>query len=1053
MRIITPTADTELQKRFGAEPLIVVGISFGGNFVYFGDRDHTDFEGRVLEVADLDNVINISKNATVSNILIKFLDTDGYFKQLFNTVDFHKQPLRVYQYFPGTIFATDRILLFDGYMSTPIEYHEGEMTLSVTGVSKLEDIEIGFSTDNAIWRHIIPNALEAEAWPMPFGMAVNYKIPQITKTAYGTLVHGFGIHDFTLQYQINALRTQINQALDVLHGIIMLELYCAFVADRCKYEAESLILGEETPETNELISQLTSQANYYYSLANQYHAEQFSLSDRINEMRTESANHTATLAQQLAYEPGAEGSRNISIWNGKTFPQGEEIWLNIGGALVKGHFKDEGEDPIKDAGKVDTFYVSAVVHPKTCCYFDKHCPELGCEDDDVLVPTVIYGVYSANNLADESVRMDWDYRRMQYWATTSENIPTEPPNLMELPPDLNAETRTQNLENQITITPNGYGGITVTRNGEVWKPGSLFTSSMASTRTDGRIKGDPAGFSWIPTGSRVRLAYNDPVDMIVSIVPGTLVKVSAYRTYGGERVLATVPSTWYTTEWRDYGDGLNALVLTIAKPLSTVAESNFEDDIYVTFESDIGPNIVDVIEYIIEKYLPQATCDLTTFAQAWLDSDYYPCNFVILTRKNVIDVLSEMCYQACLGIWYSEGDVFLRYLPNQPTAVAELTEASIDTGTLVLSYTNTDDIVTKMVASYVTSYEQEEPFVIAARYNVAKYGTIEEEIDYYIYTDRDAVLHSVTFWLLRKGNIWKYIKCTTPLHTLVLETMDPVTVNLLAGFVSNTAVIGCVEECRYDSVTFSITYGVWIPVRAGEMDLFSFAYYNIGDVYEYFPTPIDWVSGNGIGSPIIRDFVDGAVSDGADSPYGPYNPSERQVQYVPVKSQPKLYGGTISQTHADGNPKYPGLDPGWGSDTDPGEGDYEYGDGAFTVEDPEAWEEEGAQTKISLHGTKIWDSQTQKYATLATFFASCDHNAAVAGGTVPVLNVHPKMGVITVGDEAAAGSFSLKYDSDTKSYAARLAFLKSEQENYIESGGYTPPAQSGVASGTGASYG
>jgi len=76
----------------------------------------------------------------------------------------------------------------------------------------------------------------------------------------------------------------------------------------------------------------------------------------------------------------------------------------------------------------------------------------------------------------------------------------------------------------------------------------------------------------------------------------------------------TVPAEWYTIYETDY-DGYTVTEIGMAKPLSQRSEvvtnpdgthrvepSKWSDELYVTVTSSVGPNPVDIITWLINKY-------------------------------------------------------------------------------------------------------------------------------------------------------------------------------------------------------------------------------------------------------------------------------------------------------------------------------------------------------------------------------------------------------------------------------------------------------------------
>ena len=58
--------------------------------------------------------------------------------------DVHKRKVRIYQWFTG-LDPSDMFLVFVGWINTPTSWSERDRTVKITVVSRIEDLEIGFS--------------------------------------------------------------------------------------------------------------------------------------------------------------------------------------------------------------------------------------------------------------------------------------------------------------------------------------------------------------------------------------------------------------------------------------------------------------------------------------------------------------------------------------------------------------------------------------------------------------------------------------------------------------------------------------------------------------------------------------------------------------------------------------------------------------------------------------------------------------------------------------------------------------------------------------------
>jgi hypothetical protein len=111
---------------------------------------------------------------------------------------------------------------------------------------------------------------------------------------------------------------------------------------------------------------------------------------------------------------------------------------------------------------------------------------------------------------------------------------------------------------------------------------------------------------------------------------------------------------------------------------------------------------------------------------------------------------------------------------------------------------------------------------IILRHNVAKYGTQEQEYDFYLYNQPDIAYKCATFWLIRKSNTWKRIKFKTFLNKLNLETFDAVTLNFDGRYVASGSVLVIVEKANYNSADNCVDFECLVPVLAGTMAQYHF---------------------------------------------------------------------------------------------------------------------------------------------------------------------------------------------------------------------------------------
>lgn len=475
-----------------------------------------------------------------------------------------------------------------------------------------------------------------------------------------------------------------------------------------------------------------------------------------------------------------------------------------------------------------------------------------------------------------------------------------------------------------------------------------------------QIEGEQAGFFWADGGSQVKLYGNEPIDYVISIVPGTVLRVMAYKAVEGSKRLVQVPDSYWSVRSETFGT-ITAVIVTLNRALSLLDGEGWDDGIYVTFESDIGPNTVDILEYIINLYLPEYETDDTSFDYVRDKVENYPSHFALLERKNVLQVLQEITFQARCAIWLSGDTFYLRYLPEVPTAVIDIDESDIDTddgsSTFELYHTDTEELVTVYTGLWRERYSQEEPIKTILRGNVNKYGAQKREDNFYIYNIEELVVKSMTFWLIRFMNTWKRVRFRTAIHTLKAETMDGINLNFATSYIANSSVIGLIEEATFDSDSRTISYDIWTPVKAGTMESYDLAWPADIDQETIFPTIEEVQAGNAGGGPNSPGFgAHGKLQTG-------------WIDVNPIRPEPGTNKGQNRQDWGDqkpsdlgdvkANPKFPPIETG------------------PVTNDPNLVTPEYRGTKppegeipfyINLRETNVFDPTTGQSAKLSSFF-------------------------------------------------------------------------------------
>jgi len=339
----------------------------------------------------------------------------------------------------------------------------------------------------------------------------------------------------------------------------------------------------------------------------------------------------------------------------------------------------------------------------------------------------------------------------------------------------------------------------------------------------GNINGDQAGAFFAQAGAAVTIYTAEPIRYVASITPGSVLKVAAFTTVnGGERLLLDVPEDMYEVTHQSFGT-VRATIVEINDALSKQEPQPWEDTIYVTFQSSIGPNTVEIMKYLINRYTDFAI-DPTSFSEVSALVSNYPMHFVFPGKKNIFQALQELAFQARCAIYLRNGEFILKYLPAQPDSVHTFTESNVDTLSVELGFTETEDLVTVINGTWRQHGAQDETYNCNMRYNVRKYGKHVLDVDYYAYNRIDCVVKSMTYWIIRRGNTWKTLNFQASLDALNAETFDGVTLNFTQNYQANSATLGIVEMADYNSESNTINFSVWTGVRAGEMEAYNLAY-------------------------------------------------------------------------------------------------------------------------------------------------------------------------------------------------------------------------------------
>jgi hypothetical protein len=324
-------------------------------------------------------------------------------------------------------------------------------------------------------------------------------------------------------------------------------------------------------------------------------------------------------------------------------------------------------------------------------------------------------------------------------------------------------------------------------------------------------------FVWIDGGTEVKV-FGLPRHYIASLGLVTVVNVWAQNKYGR----SVVPSNWYTVVPVNY-NGMLATKVIFPTPITSYPGEWQDGDIQIDCISAIQPNAVDIMLWAITNYSTLAY-DATSFNYVRTKVAPFPMNFALTERKNIVQFLQEIAFQARCAIWINDRKFFLRFLPEALAPVETLADNDIEVDSVTVTSTDTERLVTKFVAEWRANSFQSDPNKIIFRYNIQKYGLHEETYDFYAYNNQACVEVAAQFWMIRKSSTWKYVNCKALLHKLRIETFDPVQFTFTENLVANGPVTGIIEKATFNPDDDTIEIMAWLPVRLGEMTEYQYAY-------------------------------------------------------------------------------------------------------------------------------------------------------------------------------------------------------------------------------------
>ena len=346
---------------------------------------------------------------------------------------------------------------------------------------------------------------------------------------------------------------------------------------------------------------------------------------------------------------------------------------------------------------------------------------------------------------------------------------------------------------------------------------------------------------------------------IANIAPNSTIKeVNTYSVdIDGRRKLMPLPDYFYEVKPTYDLEGLSVTALVFDKSLLAYLGEYWDEQIYVTIDSSLSHNVSDIIKYIVESYT-NFSVDASSFATVKTQVENYPANFVLHERVDAIQLIEDIAWQARCAVWINNDIIYIKYLSTTDTTVANINQTNIKTDSLVVEFTETEDLVTKFIAEWRPHELQERAHEIIFRNNIPKYGLIEKRYQFWIYNIEELVVKSSMFWQIRYSNTWKKLRCKVFLDFLNRDLFDYLNINFDTTLIANNdaTVTGIIDSINYDPSAYNIDLEIWTDIRSGEMYQFPWA----------FPSSVD---PEFIYHSDLNPFVGGLVSRSSTHPNAP----------------------------------------------------------------------------------------------------------------------------------------------------------------------------------------
>jgi hypothetical protein len=300
--------------------------------------------------------------------------------------------------------------------------------------------------------------------------------------------------------------------------------------------------------------------------------------------------------------------------------------------------------------------------------------------------------------------------------------------------------------------------------------------------------------------------------------PNGILEVAGYQ--GDSKNLVQIPSNLYSVNLNDTTTipGQTCITINFNTILSIIDGKDWKDDVFVSFKSaNAGgeTNVANLIKWFIDNYTDLETDD-TSFTAIATKVAAYPVNFVLYGIHDVLPMCEDMAWQARCNLNIDAGVVYIEYLSEAKTKEFTLDDSYYIPKTLMLTSTDTGDLVTSFHAIWRRDNSLKTNGEIIINNNVDRFGYKDKEYNFWIYNNEALVRKSAIFWAHRYSNSFRRAIVTTLFDLINREINDCGEFDL--AIISTNLLRFIIEVQNIDFDNMSVTFEVEMAAKFGDVD-------------------------------------------------------------------------------------------------------------------------------------------------------------------------------------------------------------------------------------------